>query len=98
MKIAFIVENEFQSGGAFSQTLNTLNDIGRNFSYNKKILVFSKFKKNKRFFKKNDFLYFKNNFLDKVLIRINQIEILRKIIFNLGIKTSLESLLSKKKN
>ena len=97
MKIAFIVENEFQSGGAFSQTLNTLNDIGKNFSYNKKILVFSKFKKNKKFFKKNDFLYFKNNFLDKVLIRINQIKILRKIIFNLGIKTSLESILIKKK-
>lgn len=97
MNIAFVVENKIQSGGAFSQTLNSLNDINKTFSADKKIIVFSCYNKNKNFFKKNNFFYYKNRYVDKIIIKFNQIELFRKIIHLLNIKISFEHMLNKEK-
>jgi hypothetical protein len=96
MRIGFVIENSHLSGGSYSQTLNFLNDIKKNFKKRHFISIYTNKKENLKITNNRNYL-FSFNFLDKIILKLSIIYFFRLCFKLIGLKTSLEKLLLKDK-
>ena len=96
VKVAYIIETSKKSGGSYYQTLNLLNDLHKNFSNKKKIIIFSNKKENFQNYGFH-FIFYNFNFFDKIIIKLSTIYLFNFFFRIFNFSTTLEKSLLKEK-
>lgn len=96
VKVAYIIETSKKSGGSYYQTLNLLNDLNKNFSNKKKIIIFSNKRENLQNFRFQS-IFYNFNFFDKIIIKLSTIYFFNFFFKLFNFYTTLEKSLLKEK-